>query len=53
VRDELATRILIEHDRLIPIKEHPIFEVPPNRPRENNFFQVAPFLNQILNGIAV
>src|ERR1700686_3104491 len=50
---DVTNLILVEHDGLISIEEHPIFQVPANRSRENNFLQVRSFLAKTLDGIHV
>lgn len=43
----------VENHRFIPVQQDAIFDVPANGAREDHFFQVAAFLNQILERIAM
>src|SRR5947207_9645870 len=42
----------IEHDCLIPIKQHAVLYVPAHRPRQHYLFQIAAFLQQVVKRVA-
>ena len=45
--------LLSENHRFVRVQQDSILHVPADRTRENNLFQIAAFLNQILDAIAV
>jgi hypothetical protein len=44
---------LLEYDGLVSVQENAVFDVPANGARENYFFYIPAFLDEIVDGIAV
>ncbi len=43
----------IEHDCLVPVKQHAVLDVPAHSPRQHYFFQITAFLQQVVKRVAM
>ncbi len=43
----------VEHDRLVPVLQHAVFQVEPDGTREDDFLQIPSLANQVVDRVAV
>src|SRR5437899_4795429 len=42
-----------EHDRLLAVQQNAVFDMPAHGPREHHLFQVTPFADEVVDGVAM
>ena len=48
-----SSELILENYRLISIHEHSILDMRPHSAREDNFFEVSPLADEVLDSVAV